>query len=378
MLYGLLAVVLMAMDHRGQYVPRMRHLAGYLVEPVYHVVDWPVGALRDVFGFFRSGTTLRRENERLRHQLLSQQGKLQRLQALTGENQRLRALLDGVAGQPFEFHYAELIEVDLDPFSHKVIINQGSADGVVAGQAAIDGAGVMGQVEDVHLHYSSVRLISDPSHALPVQLNRTGLRTVAFGMGDTHYLNLPTVPREADVREGDLLVTSGLGDRFPSGYPVAVVASINRQEGQTFAEVRARPLAALDRGREVLLITPVVVMGPPAELAVEPPAEISDDAAEATESGVAEPAAAQPAILAPASTATDDSAAGDAAPAELNAPAEGNTAAAENTPAEEIAPSDEIAPAEGSAAAADTAPAEDNAPAASTEPAASDDSGDGA
>jgi rod shape-determining protein MreC len=113
----------------------------------------------------------------------------------------------------------------------------------------------MGQVEDVHFHYSQVRLISDPNHALPVQINRTGLRTVAYGSGETGALNLPNVPRQADVREGDLIVTSGLGDRFPGGYPVARVTRIDREQGLTFVHVQAEPLAALDRGREVLLIS---------------------------------------------------------------------------------------------------------------------------
>jgi rod shape-determining protein MreC len=257
MLYGLLAIVLMAMDQRGQYIPRFRSLANQLVEPVYHVVDWPVRALRGVFGFFQRSQTLQRENEQLRMELLQQRGSLQRLEATIGENTRLRALVDSAVGQRFTFQFAELIDVDLDPFSHKVIIDRGSDHGIVVGQAVIDGAGVMGQVEDVNLHLSTVRLISDPNHALPVQINRTGLRSVAFGLGTTEYLSLPTVPLQADVREGDLIVTSGLGERFPAGYPVAIVASIDRREGQTFTRVLATPLAALDRGREVLLIVPV-------------------------------------------------------------------------------------------------------------------------
>lgn len=273
MLYGLLAIVLMAMDHRGQYIPRFRSLANHLVEPVYHVVDWPVRALRGVFGFFQSSQTLRHENEQLRVELLQQQGSLQRLEALSGENTRLRALVDSTVGQRFTFQFAELIEVDLDPFSHKVIIDRGIDKGIVVGQAVIDGAGVMGQVEDVSLHVSTVRLISDPNHALPVQFNRTGLRSVAFGLGTTAYLSLPTVPLQADVREGDLLVTSGLGERFPAGYPVAIVASIDRREGQTFARVLATPLAALDRGREVLLIVPIPVADDPSG------APVSEDAA---------------------------------------------------------------------------------------------------
>jgi rod shape-determining protein MreC len=255
MLYGLLAVVLMAMDHRGQYVPRVRSMVEYLVEPVYHVIDWPVSALRNLHGQFQSRRSMRHENEHLREQLLAQQGALQRLETLVEENRRLRALFEGAQSQPFEYRFAELLQVDLDPFSHIVLIDRGSTDGVTVGQAVIDGGGVMGQVEDVHLHYASVRLISDPNHALPVQINRTGLRTVAFGSGETDRLDLPNVPRQADVRIGDLLVTSGLGERFPGGYPVGLVSAIDREQGQTFTRVEAAPLAALDRGREVLLIS---------------------------------------------------------------------------------------------------------------------------
>ena len=254
MLYGLLAVVLMAMDHRGHYVPRVRSMAEYLVEPVYHVMEWPVRAMRNVYGQFQSRRSLRHENSDLKAQLLGQQGALQRLETVLEENRRLRALIEGADGQSFEFQFAELVRVDLDPFSHKVIVDRGSTDQVEVGQAVIDGAGVMGQVEDVHPHFSEIRLISDPNHALPVQINRTGLRTVAFGTGETDLLSLPSVPRQADVREGDLVVTSGLGNRFPGGYPVAVVSVVDRREGLTFVQVAATPLAALDRGREVLLI----------------------------------------------------------------------------------------------------------------------------
>jgi rod shape-determining protein MreC len=273
MLYGLLSVVLMAMDHRGNYVPRVRSLAQYAAEPVYHALDWPFRATRQLFEQFLTRRELLEENRRLGQRLLAQQGELQRLQTLEEENRRLRDLFHGAQSQPYEYRFAELVGVALDPFAHQVKINRGSRDGVQVGQAVIDGLGVMGQVEDVQLHYSTVRLISDPSHALPVQINRSGLRAVAFGLGETDRLSLPNVPREADVRKGDLVVTSGLGHRFPGGYPVAIVTSIDRQEGQTFATVEAAPLAALDRGREVLLIS---VPGEPAVAAEPEPPEPVD------------------------------------------------------------------------------------------------------
>jgi rod shape-determining protein MreC len=265
MLYGLLAIVLMAMDHRGQYVPKIRSLAGYAIEPVYHVIDWPLRAARTLYDQFEGRRALRGENERLTKTLLSQRAALQRLEALERENERLRALFQGAQSQPYDYRFAELLQVDLDPFSHRIMIDRGSRDGVEAGQAVIDGAGVMGQVEEVHLHYATVRLISDPNHALPVQFSRTGLRTVAFGLGETGRLSLPNVPLEADVRAGDLIVTSGLGHRFPGGYPVARVTAIDREPGRTFARVGAAPLAALDRGLEVLLISTPRPAEPPSE-----------------------------------------------------------------------------------------------------------------
>ncbi|HKX55586.1 MAG TPA: rod shape-determining protein MreC [Xanthomonadales bacterium] len=254
MMYVLIAIVLMAMDHRGQYVPRLRAWADYLVEPVYHVVEWPLRALRGSWSFFQSSQSMLRKNKDLADQLLAQQSRLQRLEALEQENQRLRALLDGSGKLDIDYQFAELVDVDLDPFSHRVMIDRGQDRDVEIGQAVIDGAGVVGQVEEVGLHFSRVRLITDPNHALPVQISRTGQRTVAFGLGNTSRLSLPNLPREADVREGDLLVTSGLGARFPGGYPVAVIESIDRSEGRMFAEAMAKPLAALDRGREVLLL----------------------------------------------------------------------------------------------------------------------------
>jgi len=290
MLYGLLAVVLMAMDQRGHYVPRLRSQADYLVEPVYHVMEWPARALRNLFGQLQSRRSLRHENEALREQLISQQGALQRLATLTEENRRLRTLIEGAQGQVFEFQFAELVRVDLDPFSHKVMVDRGSSDGVEIGQAVIDGAGVMGQVEDVHPHFSTIRLISDPNHALPVQISRTGLRTIAFGSGVTGALKLSSVPRQADIREGDLVVTSGLGDRFPGGYPVATVTTINRQEGNTFIAVEAMPLAALDRAREVLLIH-----SPAAELeapALPDPQETAGEGTQSAEEPAGQDAAA--------------------------------------------------------------------------------------
>jgi len=199
---------------------------------------------------------LEEENRTQQQSLVEQAGQVQRFAALLEENRRLRLLLKATEGWEDRFQFAEMVQVNLDPFSHRVMVDRGAEDGVFVGQPVIDGAGVMGQVESVHPHHSQVRLISDPDHALPVQLLRTGQRTVAFGTGNPERLLLPNLSIQSDIRLGDVLVTSGLGDRFPPGFPVAEVTGIQRDTGSTFARVEARPLAALDRGREVLLIMP--------------------------------------------------------------------------------------------------------------------------
>lgn len=256
MLYIMLSIVLMAMDQRGHYVPRVRAALEHAVEPIYHLVELPVQGLRGLRTWMRGHAALLDENQALQEALGAQAARVQRMQALEDENRRLRALLDAVEGQAFGFRFAEMVQVNLDPFAHIVLIDHGSADGVFEGQAVLDGAGVMGQVEAIHLHTARVRLISDPDHALPVQILRTGQRTVAFGTGQAGRLHLPNLPIQADIRPGDVLVTSGLGDRFPAGFPVAEVTTIDRDTGEPFADVAARPLAALDRGREVLLVVP--------------------------------------------------------------------------------------------------------------------------
>ena len=267
MVYMLLAIGLMSMDQRGHYVPQLRSAMELAFEPVFHVAAWPADALKALDQHTRKRTELIAENQQLRQQLLKTEGSVQVQAALVQENQRLRDLLEATQGRAYTFQFAEMTQVDLDPFSHKVWIDRGIEDGVVIGQAVIDGLGIVGQIEDVHRHFAIVRLISDPDHALPVQINRTGLRTVAYGSGETSYLLMPNVPLQADVSPGDMIVTSGLGDRFPPGFPVGEVERVERNSGETFATVYLRPFAALDRGREVLLINPRLTPVPsPADL----------------------------------------------------------------------------------------------------------------
>ena len=266
MMYILLAIVLMSMDQRGHYVPRIRSTMELAFEPVFFLVGWPAQALQSLGEHVSARRQLIVENRQLHKQLLETAGSVQTQAALQQENQRLRYLLGATQGRAYTYLFAEMIRVDLDPFSHKVWIDRGVNEGVFEGQAVIDGLGIVGQVEKVLPHSSSVRLISDPDHALPVQINRTGLRTVAYGKGDTSLLLMPNVPLQADISPGDMIVTSGLGDRFPPGFLVGEVEHVQRDSGETFARVHVRPFAALDRGREVLLIEQSRVEQPHIEL----------------------------------------------------------------------------------------------------------------
>lgn len=183
-----------------------------------------------------------------------QGARLQRMIALEAENVRLRALLDSTAKVADRVLIAEIVSVDMNPFRHTILINKGGRDGVYVGQALIDAAGIVGQVTRQQPFAAEAMLVTDADHALPVEIARNQLRTIAMGTGDIDRLALPFLPRNADVQRGDLLVSSGLGRAFPAGYPVGTIVDIRSKTGQPFLEVDAEPSAALNRIREVLLI----------------------------------------------------------------------------------------------------------------------------
>lgn len=255
-LLGLASVLLMMADHRGHYLDRARGGLTLVVYPLQQLAALPgemAGWL--VTNLSRRGELVA-ENQRLTEENLLVRGRLQRFAALQAENERLRALLDTARNRPERLAVAEIERVDLDPFNHRVLVNRGTRAGVYEGQPVLDEGGVLGQIVEAGPLSAYAMLISDPNHAVPVQLNRTGLRTLAFGTGRTDHLALNDMPLSADVRRGDLLVTSGLGGRFPAGLPVARISAVRRDPGQPFAEVSARPVAALDRARLVLLVWP--------------------------------------------------------------------------------------------------------------------------
>lgn len=250
-----MSLVLMTVDHRQHHLESVRAALSMLVSPLQYLLGAPIGAGHWLGEALSSREALQEENAALRSQQLLQSARLQKMAALEAENSRLRALLDSSVKVGERVLVAELLEVDFAPFSQQIVINKGSRDGVTEGQPIVDAEGVMGQVVHVAPFTSNAMLITDPSHAIPVVVNRTGLRGIAIGSGSADRLDIPNLPLNAEITEGDLLVTSGMGGRFPPGYPVAVITRVDRNPGQSFAEVTARPTARLEQSREVLLVS---------------------------------------------------------------------------------------------------------------------------
>ena len=277
-----LSTVLMVMDHKYKNLESLRGGLSVIVYPIQMLVELP-GTVSDWFG--ESLSTRRRlqeENDSLRTQQFMQQAQLLKLAALEAENIRLRELLDSSFEVGEKRLIAELMSVNLDPYKHQIVINKGELDDIYPGQPLLDATGVMGQIVHAGPYTSTAVLITDPSHAIPVQVNRNGLRSIALGSGTINRLELPYIPNNADIQPGDLLITSGLGGRFPPGYPVALVYAVQHDPGHTFSQVVATPLAHLNRSREVLLVWP-------GDITVLEPTELAPATADADVSPTTEP-----------------------------------------------------------------------------------------
>ena len=267
---ALAALALMVSDQKQNHLETVRTVITTVAWPLRWLVHSPVAAGAWLGNTFATRERLLEENRAYsEHQALLDL-RLLRYEALEQENQRLRALTRALGPEAPKATMAEVLRVDLGPFRQRGIINSGTKAGVFVGQAVVDAGGIVGQVRRVGLLSSEVILLSDPEHAIPVQVNRTGLRTIVSGTGQPATLSLPYLSRNADVRVGDLLLSSGLGGVFPPGYPVARVTEVRRDPAEPLAVIRAEPMAALDRDREVLLLD-----------YVEPPVDV-DAAAEPT------------------------------------------------------------------------------------------------
>ena len=249
-----LSVALMVVDARFTVLKPVRSQMSLVLMQSYWITDLPQRLFQGVASQFGSRTELVAENEKLKTENILLQGRMQKLAALTEQNVRLRELLNSSALVNEKVEVAELIGMDPNPFTHRIIINKGERDGVVLGQPVLDARGLMGQVVELMPYTSRVLLLTDTTHSIPVQVNRNGLRAIASGTGNPERLELRHVADTADIKEGDLLVSSGLGQRFPAGYPVATVKEVIHDSGQPFAIVRAVPTAALNRSRYLLLV----------------------------------------------------------------------------------------------------------------------------
>lgn len=246
----------MVMDHKYKSLESLRAGLSVVIYPIQLSIELP-GSISDWFSeSLSSRRKLQEENDSLRTQQMMQEVQLQRLAALETENIRLRELLDSSFKVGEKVLIAELLSVNLDPYKHQIVINKGEVNDIYPGQPLLDAKGVMGQIVHAGPYTSTAILITDTSHAIPVQVNRNGLRTIALGSGTINRLELPYIPNNADIRPGDLLITSGLGGHFPPGYPVAEVAAVQHDPGHAFSRVVATPLAELNRSREVLLVWP--------------------------------------------------------------------------------------------------------------------------
>lgn len=251
---GVAAIALMVLDHRGGYLEVTRSWMQTAVKPLYAVVQAPLQVWDWITGSFSDRSRLRAENAQLTEELRAARVRLLRFDALTEENRRLRAIRNASQGIGERTLIAEIVRVDLDPHRHRVRINKGSDDGVFKNQPVLDAFGIVGQVTRVDRTGAEVILISDDEHAVQVQVNRNGIRSIAMGVGEMDRLSLPFLTIESDVKPDDLLVSSGLDGIFPAGYPVGIITKVERDPAETFAVVEARPLAQLDRSREVLLL----------------------------------------------------------------------------------------------------------------------------
>lgn len=271
-----LSIALIIIDLKFDKLDSARYFLGSVLTPIYWVSNIPHDIKNALSNVFTSRQDLEEELDLMRSRLLVLERKSQKLASTTAELNRLRELLNASRVLDDGVVVAELIGASADPDNHFIMINKGSRDGVYVGQAVLDSHGLMGQVVELNEFNSRVLLISDSRHAVPVQVNRNGMRAIAYGTGSLATMELGNVPATADIEVGDLLVSSGLGGRFPLGYPVARVVSVEHRPGRAYALVTIVPEAQLNRSRLLLLVFK-------ADLTQDSPA--SSDASSAPERG---------------------------------------------------------------------------------------------
>jgi rod shape-determining protein MreC len=253
-LYAIVSIVLMYYDRHGQVVQRIRYAMQAIVYPVQVAVGSPQQVFRALTDSLQTRRALRAENAQLRAELREAQLATLRQAALEQENAQLRALRASLPPLIRHWQLAQIIDVQTDPLRQRVVIDKGARDHVAVNQAVVDSHGILGQVERVGPFSAEVILVTDPEGAIPVQVLRNGLRTIAVGGGTDGEIVLPYLASNADIKSGDLLVTSGLGGVFPAGFPVGRVIGVRRDSSELPEQVRAQPVADIGRDREVALL----------------------------------------------------------------------------------------------------------------------------
>jgi rod shape-determining protein MreC len=253
-IYAIVAIVLMYYDRHGELVQRIRYALSAVTYPIQEAVGSPRLAWDWLSRDLQTRDGLQLQNRQLQAQVRDLELKTMRQEALSQENAQLRGLRASLPPLIKHWQLAQIISVETDPLRQRVVIDKGAHDGVVANQAVVDGSGILGQVARVGPWSAEVILVTDPEHAIPVQVTRNSLRTVAVGGGSDGELLLPYLASNADVRTGDLLVSSGLGGVFPAGFPVARVTGVRADGSQQVGQIRARPVADVTRDREVILL----------------------------------------------------------------------------------------------------------------------------
>ncbi|GAB6141666.1 hypothetical protein JCM14076_23950 [Methylosoma difficile] len=268
------SIALLVIEHRSQQLSVFRSALSFVVDPLKYLVSLPVSLIDNASNTLSTYASLQDENQRLRESQLIHQTRLLKLEALEKENIRLRALLDNSFKLGEQVLVAEILSVKTAPYEHIVTVNKGTRFGVHPHQPVLDANGVVGQVFRSQPLTSDIMLITDLNHAIPVEVNRNGLLTIAVGSGQLNKLILPYLPNNADIHPGDLLITSGLGGTFPQGYPVAVVDQFTSQPNKPFATITATPKAQLDRNRELMIVwgnaASIPLIGKPANPQPEP------------------------------------------------------------------------------------------------------------
>jgi rod shape-determining protein MreC len=260
------SIALLVTEHRSHRLDPLRATTSFLIDPLKYLVDLPTTLIEKTVGSISSYVTLKQENDRLREEQFIDKTRLLKFDALERENIHLRALLENSFKLGEQVLVAELLSINMAPYENIVVVNKGTRFGVHPKQPVLDANGVVGQVFRSLPLSSEIMLITDPNHAIPVQVNRNGLLTIAVGSGQLNRLNLPFLSNNADIRPGDLLITSGLGGTFPPGYPVGIVDDFTPMSDKPFANITATPKSMLDRNRELLIVwsdsTPIPLATP--------------------------------------------------------------------------------------------------------------------